>query len=257
MIRRLRNILAAGLSLAALAAPAVGAEQPADQRDGGPPGMFDYYLMSFTIAPAFCALSPRNAEKRECAEATDAAYRATPLTVHGLWPNRERVSVNQQPQYCAGPPLERLPAALRDSLARYMPGMADGLERYEWRRHGSCSGLAPEAYFGAVAKLAAQADGTIGAALRDGGMLGREVTLDELLRAVAAKDASLAPAIVMYCRFSRARDGADSRAYIAEIRVVLSKEFAPMPAEKVGFGQNSGCPGRAGFLPGGFRAADG
>ena len=99
--------------------------------------------MSFTLAPSFCALSARYGEKHECQSTTNAAFHATPLTVHGLWPNRARVSVNLQPQYCPGPPLGRLPGPLRKSLDRYMPGTADGLDRYEWRRHGTCSGLIP------------------------------------------------------------------------------------------------------------------
>ncbi len=252
MIWCLRALLPVAFVLVLAAVPGHGRAQSDRSRDGGPPGAFDHYLMSFSIAPSFCSLSRRNAEKRECADATDAAYRATPLTVHGLWPNRDRVSVNEQPQYCAGPPLAPLPPATRAALDRYMPGVADGLERYEWKRHGSCSGLSTDAYFAQVVALAARANETIGAALRDGKMLGREVRLDELLSAVAAKDPALAPAVIMYCRFSRRQGEAESRAYVAEIRIVLSKEFTPLPAETVGMGQNSGCPGRAGFLPGGY-----
>ncbi len=250
MAWRFSRSLLACLALAALACR-VAAAQPAAE-DGDAPGVFDYYLMSFTIAPSFCALSSRNAEKQECRDATDAAYREMPLTVHGLWPNRERVSVNLQPQYCAAGPLGRLPSALRTQLARYMPGVADGLDRYEWRRHGGCSGLAPAAYFGRIVALATRADATIGAALREGGLLGRELRLDDLLAAVAAKDPALAPALVMSCRFSRRQGEAESRAYVAEIRLVLTKDFTPEPAERVGMGQNSGCPNRTGFLPGGF-----
>jgi ribonuclease T2 len=135
-----------------------------------------------------------------------------------------------------------------------MPGVADGLDRYEWRRHGVCTGLTAEAYFSAVVRLAEQADATIGAVLRDGGMLGHEVKVDDLLAAVAAKDASLAAAMIVSCRFPREGGSGPSRAYIQEIRLVLSKDFVPEPAEHVGFGQNSGCPGKAGFLPGGFAA---
>src|SRR6185437_5010672 len=221
-------------------------------RDQEPPGKFDFYLMSFTIAPSFCALSARYADKQEFRAATDAAYRAMPLTVHGLWPNREQVSVNLQPQYCAGPPLSRLSPGLREKLAHVMPGVADGLDRYEWRRHGACSGLTPEAYFSAVVRLAELADATISSVLRDSGMLGHEMKVDDLLAAVAAKDASLAAAMVVSCRFPREDGSGPSRAYVQEIRLVLSKDFVPEPAERVGFGQNSGCPGKAGFMPGGF-----
>lgn len=229
----------------------LAAAQPGPARDQDRPGAFDFYLMSFTIAPSFCALSARYAEKQECRAATDAEYRATPLTVHGLWPNRERVSVNLQPQFCDGPQFGRLSPALRTKLARAMPGVADGLDRYEWRRHGACSGLSPDAYFTAVVRLAERANATIGAALRDGGMLGQEVRVDDLLAAVAAREPALAAAMIVSCRFPR-EDGGAARAYVEEIRLVVSKEFAPEPAERVGFGQNSGCPNRAGFLPGGF-----
>ncbi len=242
----------AWLALAVGLAPIAGVAQPTGERAQDQPGTFDYYLMSFTIAPSFCALNPRNAAKQECHDGTDASYRAVPLTVHGLWPNRERVSVNQQPQYCTETRLSRLSTELRTQLGRYMPGTADGLDRYEWRRHGTCSGLAPEAYFGAVVRLAEQANGTVGAVLRDSGAMGHELRIDDLLKAVAAKDPALATALVVSCRFPRGATEEDRRAYIQEIRIVLTKELKPIPAEKVGFGQNSGCPDRAGFLPGGF-----
>lgn len=247
------RLLWLGVVAICLAARAASA-QPNAARDQEPPGKFDFYLMSFTIAPSFCALSARYAEKEECRAATDAGYRAMPLTVHGLWPNRERVSVNLQPQYCAGPPLGRLPPALREKLAHWMPGVADGLDRYEWRRHGACSGLTPEAYFSAAVRLAEQADSTIGAVLRDSGMLGQEVKVDDLIATVAAKDAPLAAAMIVSCRFPRQDGSGPTRAYIQEIRLVLSKDFTPEAAERVGFGQNSGCPGKSGFLPGGFAA---
>ncbi len=237
------------LAFASLGGPSNA--QPAADRTTEQPGVFDFYLMNFTIAPSFCALSARYAEKQECQSTTDASFRDTPLTVHGLWPNRERVSVNLQPQYCAGPPLGRLSPSVRQSLVRYMPGMTDGLDRYEWRRHGTCSGLEADAYFTTVIHLAEWANDKIGAVLRDGGLLGREVRVDDLLGAVAAKEPALAAAMIVNCRFSR-EEGGPSRAYIEEIRVVLSKEFKPEPAERVGFGQNSGCPNRTGFLPGGF-----
>ncbi len=245
-MRRLPSV--AGVTFAAVMAFACFIANAMAQR-AEQPGAFDYYLMSFTVAPSFCALSSRYAEKQECQIDTDAAFHETPLTVHGLWPNRERVSVNLQPQYCAGPSLGTLSPSLRESLVRYMPGVADGLERYEWRRHGACSGLEPETYFAAVVRLAQHANDTIGAAMRD--QLGKDVRIDDLLAAVRAKEPALAAAMVVSCRFSRQETG-PSRAYIEEIRVVLSKDFMPEPAERVGFGQNSGCPGRTGFLPDGF-----
>jgi ribonuclease T2 len=209
-------------------------------------GDFDYYLLSLSVAPSFCALSPRNQAKDECRTLTAAAFQQTPLTVHGLWPNRAGVSVNRQPMDCAGPPLDQLSAPLQGELNRYMPG-GPGLERYEWRKHGACSGLAPESYFADVVRLAHKADETIGTVLREQGMLGRTVRIADLLAAVARQDAALAAAIVVDCRFPRG----GGEALIDEIRVTLSKDLAPIPARSVGLGQNSGCPRGAGFLPAG------
>jgi ribonuclease T2 len=211
-------------------------------------GTFDYYLLSLSIAPSFCALSPRNQAKAECRNLSDTAFRRTPLTVHGLWPNLARVSVNRQPQDCPGPELDALPSDLQAQLQRFMPG-GPGLARHEWERHGTCSDLSPETYFGDLVRLAQSADTSVGTLLRDDAMLGRTVRIDDLLTRVAVRDPGLARAIVVSCSFPRGGTG-DRAALIDEIRVVLSKGLAPMPAGSVGLGQNSGCPGGAGFLPG-------
>ena len=201
-------------------------------------------MLSLSVAPSFCVLSPANRAKQECHALTEADFRQTPLTVHGLWPNRARVSVNLQPHDCEGPPLGPLPEETRLELRRYMPG-GPGLARYEWRKHGTCSGLSPETYFATVAELARKANETIGVAMRDRGMLGQQLQISDLLSAVAARDQSLAPAIVVDCR----QPSGGGEALVDEIQVVLSKDLRPMPAASVGLGQNSGCPRGAGLVP--------
>ena len=210
------------------------------------PGDFDFFLLSLSVAPSFCALSPANQAKSECRTLTAADFQHTPLTVHGLWPNRAGVSVNRQPQDCAGPPLDALPESLQAELRRFMPA-GPGLARYEWRKHGACSGLAPEAYFTALTHLAQQANDTISVAMHDRGMFGHVVRIADLLAAVATRDPALAGAIVVDCRFPRG----GGQALIDEIRVTLSKNLLPIPAQSVGLGQNSGCPQGAGWLPDG------
>ncbi len=218
---------------------------PSQARQRRPdPGGFDYFLLSLSVAPSFCALSPANQAKRECQTLTEADFQQTPLTVHGLWPNRAGVSVNLQPHDCEGPPLGPLPDATQAELQRYMPG-GPGLARYEWHKHGACSGMSPESYFAALADLARKANGTIGAVMREQGMLGQRMRIADLLSAVAARDQALAAAIVVDCR--QPRGGGD--ALVDEIRVVLSKDLRPMPAASVGLGQNSGCPRGAGLVP--------
>ncbi len=91
----LRGVLAA-LAMLPLATQA----QP---RHGGP-NNFDYYLFVLSIAPSFCAISTANQAKPDCQALNQASFEQMPLTVHGLWPNRARVSVNRQPHDCAGSP---------------------------------------------------------------------------------------------------------------------------------------------------------
>lgn len=133
---------------------------------------------------------PVNAAKQECRSLTRADFQQTPLTVHGLWPNRSRVSVNRQPHDCEGPPLGALPAQLQADLRRYMPS-GPGLERHEWRKHGLCSGLSSEDYFATVVRLARDANETIGAVMRAKGMFGHSVRIDDLLDAAGAQDRAL------------------------------------------------------------------
>lgn len=243
--RRMKWTRLLGLACATVL-PLIAADPSGAGQRGGPsqPGDFDYYLLSLSIAPSFCALSPANKAKDECQALTETDFQNTPLTVHGLWPNRAHVSVNRQPHDCPGPPLDPLPEPAQADLARYMPG-GPGLERYEWRKHGTCSGLASTEYFAAVVRLARHANDTIGAAMRERGMLGHTLRIADLLAAVAAREPALAQAIVVDCRFPRG----GGQALVDEIRIVLSKDLVPIPAGNVGFGQNSGCPRGAGFVP--------
>jgi hypothetical protein len=71
------------------------------------------------------------------------------------------------------------------------------------------------------------------------------VAIADLLAAVEAADPALAPAIVVDCQ--QPRGGGET--LISEIRVVLSKDFQPMPASSVGLGQNSGCASGRGLVP--------
>lgn len=248
-IRRMTSIRfsrpALALAVIALLLAASPGQARHRQAAAAEPGAFDYFLLSLSVAPSFCALSPANRAKDECRTITEADFDATPLTVHGLWPNRARVGVRRQPQDCQGPPLGTLPDTLQAELRRAMPGGPE-LEAHEWSRHGTCSGLTPEAYFATVVRLAQHANEVIGPAIHAQGAAGHEVRISDLLAAVAAHDPALSPAIVVNCRFPRG----GGEALIDEVRVVLSKDLAPMPAASVGLGQNSGCPKGAGFVPG-------
>ena len=206
-------------------------------------GGFDYYLLSLSLAPSFCALSTANQARAECRTLTDAAFRRTPLTVHGLWPSRAFAGLNQQPQHCPGMPLTPLAPELQASLGRFMPG-GSGLARHEWRTHGTCSGLAPDAYFAILVRLAQSADGSIGGTLRDDGLLGHGIRISDLLARFGRRDPVLARAVVVSCR-----SPPGGGVLIEEIRVALSKTFTPVAADSVGLAQNEGCPRGGDPLP--------
>ena len=113
------------------------------------------WTLAVTWQPGFCAA---NARSPQCA--TDTAPR---LVLHGLWTEGmgdEFCGVGQdvraqdsQRQWCALPAPSVTPATAA-TLKRSMPGTVDCLERHEWIKHGTCSGMNADTYFGIAAKLA-------------------------------------------------------------------------------------------------------
>lgn len=100
---------------------------------GDVPGRFDFYLLSLTWSPSYCA-----AEGGARGDAQCATGRQYGFLVHGLWPQYER----GYPEDC---PTSLAPSkADIAGVSDLMP--ADGLVRHEWRKHGACSGLAPADY---------------------------------------------------------------------------------------------------------------
>ena len=101
-------------------------------------GNFDFYVLSLSWSSGFCATNDRGGSKSQCDIGSNLGF-----VVHGLWPQFERGF----PSDCdasARPPTR---AAL-DSAKGLFPD--DGLARYEWRKHGTCSGKAAGDYFADV-----------------------------------------------------------------------------------------------------------
>lgn len=145
MPRRNALLLASGLllGLAALAAlrepaPATVAPRPpaATRPPAGittqPAAGFDHYVMALSWSPSFCHANPD--EREQCT-------RAFGFVLHGLWP--QYANGRGGPESCAAqsrPDADTIEAALA-----FMPSRS--LVRHQWRKHGTCSGLAPAAYF--------------------------------------------------------------------------------------------------------------
>ena len=104
------------------------------------PGNFDYYLLTLSWAPEFCATHASNASSSEC-----DPNRHFGLVVHGLWPENDNGSY---PQDCA--PAQPVAQATVQHMLAIMP--ARGLIQHEWATHGTCSGLAAQDYFADIEK---------------------------------------------------------------------------------------------------------
>jgi ribonuclease T2 len=133
-LRRLRWVLAWGL--ACLTLPAF-AQNPREAR-GAPAGRFDFYVLALSWSPGFCEASGDVKGRRQCQSGANLGF-----VVHGLWPQYER----GYPTFCE--PGGRSPS--RPALEQAGGVFPDeGLARYQWRKHGSCSGQSPAEYFQAA-----------------------------------------------------------------------------------------------------------
>jgi len=106
-------------------------------RGASRPGQFDFYVLALSWSPGFCATGGDEKGRDQCRTGSDIGF-----TVHGLWPQYNR----GYPSDCDGarsPPR----AALAETDGVYPD---EGLARYEWRKHGTCSGLSPTEYFAAA-----------------------------------------------------------------------------------------------------------
>ncbi len=128
-----RGIAQVGLALVAmLAFIACGATSGrADET-----GRFDYYVLSLSWSPSYCARAGRSADPMQC-----RAVRPFRFVLHGLWPQYER----GYPEFCRNDHGRDLSHRTVNGMLDIMPSR--GLVRHQWRKHGSCSGLSPEAYF--------------------------------------------------------------------------------------------------------------
>jgi ribonuclease T2 len=102
---------------------------------------FDYYVFTLSWSPGFCETGGAAKQPTQCAPGAGAGF-----VVHGLWPNS---AAGPNPEDCDGGAYVPA-AALRLSDGVYPD---EGLARYEYRKHGTCSGLDPQAYFAAVKTL--------------------------------------------------------------------------------------------------------
>jgi ribonuclease T2 len=145
----LKSAFRAALALCAIAASVSGATSQDLRERGshrGEPGQFDFYVLSLSWSPSFCAAAAeRHADRSAGAQCGARPYS---FVVHGLWPQY----VDGFPENCQVPS-PRLYRGIVSSMLDLMP--APHLIYNEWDKHGTCSGLPPQAYFDTVRKARA------------------------------------------------------------------------------------------------------
>lgn len=145
--------LLASVSALGAAKPLDANEEITDASQG-----FDYLVYAVTWQPGFCVLKP------------DIAGCATPpqrFLTHGIWPYRNSTAAktNRHPAYCnTAPGCQNAQACdiSEDNLAQItreltftnlVPEQPEAMFRYEWQKHGSCSGKSDRYYFADIVNL--------------------------------------------------------------------------------------------------------
>ena len=174
--------------------------QPA-QRDG-------YLVLAVSWTPSWCAAEGDSRGAARCAADAGAGW-----LVHGLWPQHDN---GGWPEFCASPH----PAPRATLLEGMVDIMGDaGLAAYQWRKHGSCTGLDPAQYFAQT--RAAFTALEFPEVLGPGRMLadsGQRHAPEAVLAAFhRANPAFTSDSMVLTCRDGKAQD----------IRLCLTNEGAP------------------------------
>ncbi|MCU0832486.1 MAG: ribonuclease T2 [Rhizobiaceae bacterium] len=100
-------------------------------------GAFDFYVLALSWSPTWCEEQPDDGEgEAQCSTARPYAF-----VLHGLWPQHER----GWPEFCDSDHGTRIDRRIADDMLDIMPSR--DLVFHQWRKHGSCSGLAPDAFF--------------------------------------------------------------------------------------------------------------
>ncbi|WP_240453758.1 ribonuclease T2 [Chachezhania antarctica] len=184
-----------------LAVFAAGAAWAGDET----PGDFDYYVLSLSWSPNWCAQVGDAHGSEQCDKDRDFGW-----TLHGLWPQYD----NGWPDYCKTtehPPSQAMTLGMADIM-----GTA-GLAWHQWEKHGTCSGLSAGDYF-ALSRQAYEA-------------VNRPAMLRQLDKPVTL------PASVVEEAFLEANPGWNAdmltitckESAIAEARLCLTRDLDPRP----------------------------
>lgn len=103
--------------------------------EGEREGEFDYYVLALSWSPTWCALEGDDRDSPQCDASKDHGW-----VLHGLWPQYHR----GWPSHCKTtqrPPSRQMTNEMADIMG------TSGLAWYQWKKHGSCTGLSAPAYY--------------------------------------------------------------------------------------------------------------
>jgi ribonuclease T2 len=107
-------------------------------------GQFDYYALALSWSPTHCSTSEGENDTLQCSRRDGRRYA---FVLHGLWPQYER----GYPESCRIEQRPFVPQPVIDNVLDIMP--SKGLVIHQYRKHGTCSGLSPDAYFKLARRL--------------------------------------------------------------------------------------------------------
>lgn len=178
---------------------------PSASAKGERSGEFDYYVLSLSWSPSWCAIEGDARNSPQCDAREDFGW-----TLHGLWPQFHR----GWPSFC--PTVERQPRrSLTNDMADIMG--TSGLAWYQWKKHGRCSGLSAPAYFALARRAYAAVNRpAVFRKLTDPIKLPASVVEAAFLKANPGLEPDM---ITITCRAGR----------IQEARICLSRDLRPVP----------------------------
>lgn len=103
--------------------------------DGETAGEFDYYVLSLSWSPNWCAYEGDARGSDQCDAKHDHGW-----ILHGLWPQFHR----GYPSYCKT--VERSPSRQMTAEVADIMGTS-GLAWHQWKKHGTCTGLSAPDYY--------------------------------------------------------------------------------------------------------------
>jgi ribonuclease T2 len=131
------------IALALLALACAGGGAALAQRSAA--GVFDYYLLALSWSPTYCAEAGEDRNDPQCTLGNRG--RPYAFVLHGLWPQHER----GWPQECRTADRGWVPGKVANRMLDIMPSKR--LVFYQYRKHGTCSGLGVDGYFDLARKL--------------------------------------------------------------------------------------------------------